>query len=67
VYSADQADPATMAQSLEQARTNVEQAKSGKDRDSDDEPPPEGGSSEAEPERVVIEEGVSQGRAAPNR
>ncbi|MDI1448343.1 transposase, partial [Polyangium sp. 6x1] len=55
VYSADQADPATMAQSLEQARTNVEQAKSGKDRDSDDEPPPEGGISDAQRERTVIE------------
>jgi transposase len=55
VYPADQADPATMAQSLEQARTNVEQAKSDKDRDSDDEPPPEGGSSDVQPERTVIE------------
>ncbi|MDI1484337.1 transposase [Polyangium sp. y55x31] len=55
VYSADQADPATMAQSLEQARTNVEQAKSDKDRDSDDDSPPEGGSSDAQPERTVIE------------
>ena len=55
VYTADQGDTATMAQSLEQARANVEQAKSSRDDDSDDEPPPEGGSGDAQLERAVIE------------
>ncbi|MDC0747841.1 transposase [Polyangium mundeleinium] len=55
VYSADHADPATMVQSLEQARANVEQAKDSEERDSDDVPPPGGGSGDVQLERAVIE------------
>ena len=39
VYTADQCDTATLTQSLEQGRSNVEQARNDKRNDSDEEPP----------------------------
>ena len=39
VYGADQCDTATLPQSLEQGRSNVEEARNDKRNDSDDEPP----------------------------
>ncbi len=56
LYTADQADPATIGQSLEQARENIEQAETPKQDDSnDDDPPAEGGVSGTQQERGIVE------------
>jgi len=56
LYAADQGDPATIEQSLEQARENMEQAQRQEQDDSnDDEPPAEGGVTGTQNERGIIE------------
>jgi transposase len=56
LYAADQADSATIEQSLEQARENIEQVECEEQDDSnDDDPPAEGGETGTQNERGIIE------------